>query len=227
MMTTGLMTISGEKMLLLDSLILNISIGIEPNEGNAFQNFFQKIIGIDKHYSCFLKLSGQKEDEGIILEYFHGFPENQPYKNYTYYGEHSSDGIRFSKMSFEDYEKIIHKGLHKGLSSQIISSFIVVNNKMTLRKLIEECNSKSEKKWSIEDHNASSHNCKHFILKVIEVLKVTRDTSTCLVFRYNIRHALFPPEILSALESNESEEVRNRNEIEPTLLKKLFNKIFS
>ena len=56
-------------------------------------------------------------------------------------------------MSFKDYEK---KKMHNGFKdSQIIGNFIVINNKMTLGKLIEECISKSEKNWRARDYNIS------------------------------------------------------------------------
>ena len=59
-------------------------------------------------------------------------------------------------------------------------------------------------------------------MKVIELLKVTRDANEHYVFRYYIRHAIFPPEILKALENNESEEVKSNNEIKFPLLKRIF-----
>jgi hypothetical protein len=200
---------------------LHIHIGIEPITGNAIQKFFQKLLKTDYYYSCFLELSELNSNEGIILEYGAYYGANEPsYKNHIYYGKKIQDnGIRFCKMSFNDYKKKIHNGL-KG--SQILGHFIAINNQMTLRELIDECVSKSEKYWGSKDYSISSHNCKNFILKVIEVLKVTRNTSEPMVFRYNIRHALFPPEILEALENNESEEVKSNNEIEPPLLKRIF-----
>ena len=211
-----------ERLSLLNSRILHIHIGIEPCEGNAIQSFLQKLLRINFHYSCFLELSGLKSNEGIILEYgAYYYGENSSYKNYIHYGAiGKDDGIRFCKMSFDDYEKKIHNGL-KG--SQIIGRIIVINNnEMTLGELIEECVSKSDKNWDSRDYNIFSHNCKNFIFKVIEVLKVTRDPHNSLLFHYNIRHGLFPPEILEALEKNESEEVKSKNEIEPPLLKKIF-----
>ena len=208
-----------ERLSLLDSCILHMHIGIEPLQGNTFQRFFRNILGTNFHYSCFLKLSSDPY-EGIILEYGAYFgTQDSSYKNYIHYGEGKEDGIRFSKMSFKDYEKKIHNGL-KG--SQIIGNFIVINNKMTLGRLFEECISKSEKNWGSSDYNISSHNSETFILKVIELLKVTRDAKEPYVFRYYIRHAIFPPEILKALEDNESEEVKSNNEAKPPLLKRLF-----
>ena len=209
-----------ERDLLLNSLILHICIGIEPIKSNVFQGLFLKLFGIKNHYSCFVKLSALKENEGIILEYVMG----KSYTNYIDYEDYSSDGIRISKMSFTDYEKKVHNGAN---GSQILDDFIVVNNKMTLGELLYQCNSKSEKKWGIRDYNLSSHNCKHFILKVIEVLKVSRNTSEWIVYRYKFRQLLFPPEILPALENNESEEVRMKNEIEPPFLNKLLKKFFN
>ena len=210
-----------ERLSLLNSRILQIYIGIEPIKGNAIQSFFQKLLRANFHYSCFLKLSRLKSNEGIILEYGVYYGENSSYKNYIHYGAEGKDnGIRFCKMSFDDYEKKIHNGL-KG--SQILGRTIVINNEMTLRELIEECVSKSDKSWGSSDYNISSHNCKHFIFKVIEVFKVTRDPHNCSLFCYNIRHGLFPPEILEALENNEDENVKSRNEIEPPLLKKFLD----
>ena len=168
-----------------------------------------------------MELSGLKSKEGIILEYGAYYGENSSHKNYIHYGaKRKDDGIRFCKMSFDNYEKKIHNGLN---GSQIIGrTIVIINVEMTLRELIEECVSKSDKNWGSRDYSIFSHNCKNFIFKVIEVLKVIRDPHNSLLFHYNIRHGLFPPEILEALEKNESKEVKSKNEIEPPLLKKIF-----
>ena len=202
-----------EREKLLKSNINGIYIGIEPigtKIGHAIstgvksmgiKNFLPAYLGgstFTHHASCFCFLSSMKSDEGIILEYGGYSGGDSSYKNYIHYAE--EDGMRFSKMTLEDYKKKIHNGL-KG--SQIIEK--TISNNITLENLINKCILNSKKNWRKDDYNLSSYNCQDFVAKVIEVLFVKRKLDEPSFLRHNYALSIYPPVIVKALEKNEIE----------------------
>ena len=111
-----------EKYELLEDIINFISIGIEPlgldfghtvlYHTGPVRCVLPSRLGGGKffyHLSCLLEL--KKNRESIILEYgaYHG--REPTYKNYIHYvyGEEKG-GLRFSKMSVDDYHNKIYNG---------------------------------------------------------------------------------------------------------------------
>ena len=88
-----------ERDLLLKSLILHMIIGKQPIRANAFQKFFLKITGINYKFSCFLKLSDLKDDEGVFLDYGL-FNDEKEFHSENYIHLDSRGGLRFCRMSF-------------------------------------------------------------------------------------------------------------------------------
>ena len=201
---------------LLNSSISSVYIGIEPigtKVGHLISNSISKA-GIKNylptylggstftfHASVFLKFHAMEPTEGVILEYGGYRGGDSSYKNYIHYAE--EDGLRFSKMSYEDYKKKIHNGL-KG--SQIIEHLDRTILYYTLGKLIDECSSNCKKSWRKDDYNLSSHNCQDFVVQVIEILVLKRDQFKDPSYgRHNYSLAIYPPIIVKALEKNEKE----------------------
>lgn len=211
--------IYGERDKLLNSEIYKIYIGIEPI-GNKVGHFISNgisTIGIKNflptylggstfvyHASCFLKLSTLESNEGIIFEYGGYCGGDKTYENYIHYAQ--EDGMRFSRMTFDDYKKKIHNGL-KG--SQIIDNLSCI--RMRLQSLIDKCISTSEKQWRKDDYNLSSYNCQDFVAKVIDVLDVTRYSDDDHALRHNYSLSIYPPIIVKALEENEKQYDRDLN----------------
>ena len=213
--------IYGERAMLLESKITKIYIGIEPIgtkightiSNGAVTSRIKRLLPIylggstfTFHASCFLNLSTLETNEGVILEYGGYCGGDKSYKNYIHYA--GEDGMRFSKMSLEDYKQKIHNGL-KG--SQIIEYLEINIFSKTLQELINECISKSKKNWRKDDYNLSSYNCQDFIAKVIEVLDVTRGYDEPTLNRHNYALSIYPPVIVKALEKNEKEYDKDLN----------------
>ena len=205
--------IYGERKKLLNSKIIDITIGIEPIGLRAghiisfstkyIRSFLPSHLGggtFTHHTSCWLRLDCYKE---IILEYGGYTGGDSTYKNYIHYAE--EDGLRFSIMDYYDYLHIIKDGK---IGSEHLS-FLDFENKMTLQELIDKCNNKNDKKWIKDNYNLSSHNCQDFVAKVIEILKVSRNDNELSKFRHNMSIATYPPVIVNALEKNENRKVIN------------------
>ena len=139
-------------------------------------------------------------DITLILEFgaYHG---SEPgYKNYIHYVYDSVNegGLRFSKMTESDYrEKVIND--KKGA---VILENLTIDNKMTLKELIDRC--KNNSSWKANDYNLASHNCQDFIAKVIEILKVKRTDKDETKYSHMTGKLSIPPAILKALEKNDT-----------------------
>ena len=140
----------------------------------------------------------KKNRESIILEYgaYHG--REPTYKNYIHYvyGEEKG-GLRFSKMSVDDY----HNKIYNGKKGACIMADLFIEKKMTLQELLIEC--KLTQSWTANDYNLATHNCQDFIAKVIEVLKVERTGNDRTKYSHASGKLFYPPVILNALEKND------------------------
>ena len=153
------------------------------------------------HLSCLLTLECIfYSDITLILE-FGAYPGSEPgYKNYIHYVYNSVNegGLRFSKMTESDYrEKVIND--KKGA---VILENLTIDNKMTLKELIDKC--KNNSSWKANDYNLASHNCQDFIAKVIEILKVKRTDKDETKYSHLAGKLSIPPAILKALEKNDT-----------------------
>ena len=202
----------GERDMILNSQIEGIILGIEPIGSLAMHKIVNnKYIGTIRkltlptylgggnfcyHLSCLIKIRGQGlfgfEKNNIILEFGGYFGDEPDYKNYVHYWQ--EDGLRFSKMTEEDYRAKITEA---GSIGEMIE--VILENKMTVRNLITECCKGG--KWRAYDYNLSSNNCQDFIAKVIEVLCVKRKDSDIDKF------TKIPPCIMRALEKNEGSQL--------------------
>ena len=204
-----------ERKNLLNASISRVRIGIEPIGTKAghlisngiskagIKNFLPTYLGgstFTYHASVFLDLDTLEPSEGVILEYGGYSGGDASYKNKNiHYAE--EDGLRFIKISYEDYKKRIHNGL-KG--SQIIEHLDKTCFLYTLSKLIDECTSNCKKKWRKKDYNLSSHNCQDFVAQVIEILEVRRkEFDEPSYGRHNYSLSIYPPAIVKALEKSE------------------------
>ena len=198
-----------EKYELLEDTINFISIGIEPlgldfghtvlYHTGPVRCVLPSHLGGGKffyHLSCLLEL--KKNRESIILEYgaYHG--REPTYKNYIHYvyGEEKG-GLRFSKMSVDDY----HNKINNGKKGACIMGDLFIENKLTLQELLIEC--KLTQSWTANDYNLATHNCQDFIAKVIEVLKVERTGNDRTKYSHASGKLFYPPVILNALEKND------------------------
>ena len=210
--------IKGEREKFLNDSIKEIIIGIEPigrefgHKISYYANYIGKALlptylggsTIVHHLSCLITLKDCEEK--VILEYGAYFGGEPGYKNYIHYfydpdpnKTKKEGGLRFSKMSEDDYRRKIENG-KKGAK---IIHFLTINNKMTLNKLIDECCKKGS--WKAKDYNLASHNCQDFIAKVIEILKLTRNAELDET-RYSHMYGklMYPPVILNAFEKNDT-----------------------
>ena len=101
-------------------------------------------------------------------------------------------------MTESDYRaKVIN-----GKKGAIVIDNLTIDNKMTLRDLIEKC--KYDSSWKAKDYNLASHNCQDFIAKVIEILKVKRTDNDKTKYSHWVGKINYPPVILKALEKNDT-----------------------
>ena len=198
--------IRDEREKILNSKIEGITIGIEPiGPKTAHKIVNNKVVSRIRnfclpaylgggtfchHLSCLLRI---EVNEYIILEYGGYYGGEPNYKNYIHYW--NQDGLRFSKMTYDDYEE---KLKNSGSNYSILN--VIFENKITVGELIKKCCMYGE--WRANDYNLSTNNCQDFIAKVIEVLIVKRKYS----HKYNSALINIPPCILRALEKNEGKK---------------------
>ena len=190
-----------EENVLLDSIIENIAIGIEPiffGKGHIIsENFFPKMFlpaylggsTYAHHLSCFL---GFKNILSVKLEYGGYYGQTNEYRNPTYYW--NEDGLRFTGMAWEEYKDIVEMA-KQGNSGGIICR-LVIKNKIKLRDLLIKCCQQGN--WRAHDYNLASNNCQSFIAKVIEILNVVRDNYSRKLHNGSLLYC--PPIIINALE---------------------------
>ena len=202
-----------ERQKLLDSKIDKIIIGVEPigtGIGHGISYYTKPLrfqlptyLGggtfVD-HLSCLIFFSGLFSSGPIILEFGAYYGAEPGYKNYIYYVYDSENdgGLRLSRMTESDYRaKVIN-----GKKGAIVIDNLTIDNKMTLRDLIEKC--KYDSSWKAKDYNLASHNCQDFIAKVIEILKVKRTDNDKTKYSHWVGKINYPPVILKALEKNDT-----------------------
>lgn len=66
----------------------------------------------------------------------------------------------------------------------------------------------NEESWKKETYNATTHNCQHFIAKIIEKLNAKRKINCKHDGRgyHNFSMAYFPPTIINQFEKNENDQ---------------------
>ena len=203
-----------QREFLLNCRIKEILIGIEPigtKFGHALSYYGKGLrlrlptyLGGGSfvyHLSCLLNIERMfYSDLTVILEFgaYHG---SEPgYKNYIHYvyDTFNEGGLRFSKMTESDYRaKVIND--KKGA---LILENLTIDNKMTLKELIDKC--KNNSSWKANDYNLASHNCQDFIAKVIEILNVKRTDKDETKYSHMTGKLFIPPVILNALEKNDT-----------------------
>lgn len=198
--------IRNEREKILNSKIEEIKIGIEPIGPKTAHKIVNNAVvsrirnfclpayfgggTFCHHLSCLLRT----EAIGYIIFEYGGYYGGEPnYKNYIHYWD--QDGLRFSKMTYDDYQE---KLKNAGSNYSILD--VIFDNKITVGELIQKCCING--KWRAYDYNLSTNNCQDFIAKVIEVLIVKRKYSC----KYSSALVTIPPCILRALEKNEGRE---------------------
>ena len=205
--------IAYERQNLLNSRIDKILIGIEPigpEFGHAFSYYIKPLrfqlptyLGggtFVYHLSCLIFFSGLFSQGSIILEFGAYYGAEPGYKNFIHYvyDADKEGGLRWSRMTESDYRNKVNNG-KKGA---IVIDNLTIENKMTLKTLIDKC--KYDSSWKAKDYNLASHNCQDFIAKVIEILKVKRNDNNETKYSHWAGKVNYPPVILKALEKNDT-----------------------
>jgi hypothetical protein len=137
----------------------------------------------------------------------------------------NTDGLRFTTIDDESFPKL-SKNKKSQRAAEIVASnhygkdkkeesfeidwnkkhFIEceVKNKITLKQL---CDNFKGKEWESISYNILSHNCQHFVAKIIEILKAVRINEKDKIRSYE--KLILPNCIISALWDNEKLSVTN------------------
>ena len=177
----------------------------------------------------FLHLSAYllTEKGGVLIEYgkYSGQCVRNHYAHYYKKGIDNSndiningDGMHFYKLNQREYyseklnlnfaleEEELKKKYKENYSNGYyywITLDFDENHRFKVKDLLEKCWENDN--WYLKDYNIASHNCQHFVAKIIKITNAKRFGKGYRKV-HNISLVNFPPTIIEAFESNENED---------------------